>query len=77
MYAVMINYDVYFLLAKAIEKAASIDDTDAILKAMHEISYDGVAGKLKVDAANRSEYGLDFCRVEGANDQAKTFHLNP
>ncbi|MEH2563597.1 ABC transporter substrate-binding protein [Bradyrhizobium sp. AZCC 2289] len=75
IYAVMVNYDFYFLLAKAIEKAGSIDDTDAILKAMHEISYDGV--ELKLDAANRSEYGLDFCQVEGADDQVKTFDLNP
>jgi len=77
MYAIMWNYDFYFLLAKAIEAAGTIDDTDAIIKSMREISYDGTAGKLKLDEKNRASYGLDFCRVDGADGKVVPSHIDP
>lgn len=77
LYAVMWNYDFYFLLAQAIEKAGTFEDTDAVLKAMREIEYDGVAGPIGIDEKNRAYYGFDFCYAKDAESEPKMLHVNP
>ena len=77
MYAVMWNYDFFFLLAKAIEAAGTFEDTDAVLAAMRKISYDGVAGRIQIDQKNRSIYGFDFCKLDKPQGEIQAVHINP
>lgn len=77
MYAVMWNYDFYFMLAKAIEEAGSVDDTDAVLAALKTITYDGVVGEIKLDEFNRSVYGMDFCTTGAPGTENQRLHIEP
>ncbi|WP_109793448.1 ABC transporter substrate-binding protein [Minwuia thermotolerans] len=77
LYAVMWNYDFYFLLAAAIEKAGTFTDTDKVIKAMQQIEYQGVAGPIGIDEKNRAYYGLDFCYVADSKANPEIIHINP
>lgn len=59
------SYDFVPMLVEALKKAGTVDDTAAIGKALHEITYDGVIGKVCYQSEMRtanSDGGLIFVR---------------
>lgn len=52
------SYDSVYLLAKAIEKAGSLD-TDAIIKAMEASDYKGAIGRIRFGKDHQTVYGTD------------------
>jgi ABC-type branched-subunit amino acid transport system substrate-binding protein len=59
------SYDFVPMLVEAMKKAGTVEDTAAIGKALHEITYDGVIGKICYGAEIRtaqSDGGLIFVR---------------
>jgi len=76
-YSAIWYYDFVHLLAKAFEKAGTFDDPQAVLAAMHEITYEGVSGNIHLDDKNRAVFGFDFCEVANATDKGDALHIDP
>lgn len=62
--AVIWTYDFPFLIAKAMEQAGTVDDIDAIVEALHEVSHDGLLGTITFDEGNKALFGFDITLVE-------------
>ena len=65
-FPVLWNYDFVWVAAKAIEAAGTADDSDVILDAMYDVSYDGVIGTVQFDRDSKTAaYGFEMCYTEG------------
>lgn len=58
--AVLWTYDFPAMLAQAMEKAGTVTDTEAIGKALHEVSREGLLGTITFDEANKATFGFDL-----------------
>jgi branched-chain amino acid transport system substrate-binding protein len=61
--AVLWTYDYPGMLAQAMTKAGTVEDTEAIGQALHEVTRDGLLGKITFDEQNRSIFGFDITLV--------------
>ena len=75
--AMMFYYDFYELLARAIEIAGTVDDTDAIQKAFEKAAVQGVGGPVRIDPSRQAVTGLAFCKVADAKSKVEKFQINP
>ncbi|HVM52957.1 MAG TPA: ABC transporter substrate-binding protein [Acidimicrobiales bacterium] len=62
--AVIWTYDFPFLIAKAMQKAGTVEDADAIAKALREVSHDGLLGTITFDEGNKALFGFDITLLE-------------
>ena len=79
LYSSLWNYDFYFVLAKAMEKAGSIDDTAKIYDALFEVSYEGVVGHIQFNRATKQAlYGYTMCYTDGKTiDPSQFKYIDP
>jgi ABC-type branched-subunit amino acid transport system substrate-binding protein len=69
------DYDAVYLVKKAIEKAGSTDGK-AIGKAIHEVSMDGVCGKIQSDAHNNLQHEVSIVSLKGGKESlARRVHV--
>lgn len=64
-------YDTVGLVAAAMEKAGTSDDTDAIAKALEEVEVDGASGRTGFGPDHQWEPDPDVCLVPGGGGQPK------
>jgi ABC-type branched-subunit amino acid transport system substrate-binding protein len=69
-------YDFFPILAQAIEKAGSVDDTDKVLAAVNSLSYQGVNGKITI-ANNQASYGQVLCMMKDGQSPPVEFQSFP
>ena len=61
----LLIYDYVFMLTAAMEEAGTVTDTDAIVAALEDLTYEGVLGTLKFDERHIVEHGFDICTTVG------------
>lgn len=77
-YALLWNYDYFFMLADAIEAAGTTTDTDRIMDHLHDLTYEGVAGTITVDENNGGIFGFEMCKLaEGASSPIEYERVEP
>jgi branched-chain amino acid transport system substrate-binding protein len=69
-------YDFVGIMAQAIEKAGTATDTNAILKAVNGITYNGMDGKITI-ADNQATYGQVMCTAENGSGAITNFKVQP
>jgi ABC-type branched-subunit amino acid transport system substrate-binding protein len=79
LYSSLWNYDFYFLLQKAMEKAGTVEDTAKIYDALFDVSYDGVVGHIQFDRTTKqARYGYVMCYTDGKTiDPSKFQYIDP
>lgn len=75
--SVMFYYDFYELLARAMEIAGTVSDTDAIQKAFEKATVQGVGGAVRIDASRQAVTALAFCKVADAKSKIEKFQIAP
>ncbi len=69
VYTALWNYDFFFILADAIERAGTFEDVDAVKAALLETDYEGVSGKIMFDEKRQALTGAEICMYPGEGDQ--------
>jgi branched-chain amino acid transport system substrate-binding protein len=69
-------YDFFPLLKLAIAKAGSVSNVSAVLKAVNEISYTGVNGKITV-SHDQASYGQVICQSKNGNSPFSEIEFFP
>jgi branched-chain amino acid transport system substrate-binding protein len=69
------QYDAIYLYKAAVEKAGSFDDTDKIIAALAEVSFDGPRGKVQLSKQRHAPLNmlLGKVRADGGVDVVATF----
>lgn len=74
-YAAMWQYDFFGVLAEAIEKAGTADDTKKVLDALKQTSYEGASGDITLAKDRTAVFGFDVCKVAGG--KVSVDHVDP
>lgn len=69
------TYDFVYMLVEAMQKAGTVDDTDAIVQALEDLQYEGgvLNDVLKFDERHVVTHGWDFCLATGADMKCRYF----
>lgn len=78
LYSVLWNWDFYFMLVEAMERAGTVEDTQAVYDALFEIEYEGVVGDVEFGESKEAVYGFEMCYTEGETvDASDAKYIDP
>lgn len=64
-------YDGLHMLLEAISSAGTVSDTDAIMSALKDVTYEGVLGSLSLNERNQLKHGIDMCLLRDGKPECE------